>query len=87
MEELQQLETMSQNFQQALLGMKTQTENVHSDMSGSMSQSAESLENYFASMDRGLRSLNEVLEKLGEKNVVIQVEQIEQAERKRGWFW
>jgi uncharacterized protein Yka (UPF0111/DUF47 family) len=67
--------------------MKTQTENVHSDMSGSMSQSAESLENYFASMDRGLRSLNEVLEKLGEKNVVIQVEQIEQAERKRGWFW
>ncbi|MFT7640708.1 MAG: biopolymer transport protein ExbB/TolQ/tetrahydromethanopterin S-methyltransferase subunit F [Pirellulaceae bacterium] len=85
MAELQQLETMSNNFQETLVAMKAQTESVHSDMSGSMSESAQSLQNYFASMDRGLRSLNEVLEKLGEKNVVIQ--QVEQAKRRRGWFW
>ena len=84
MEELQQLETMSQDFQQTLMSLKSETENVHTDMSGSMSQSAESLQNYFASMDRGLRSLNEVLEKLGEKNVVVQVEH---PKRKRGWLW
>ena len=67
-------------FGQNMNQMAKQGEAVHDQAAGSMQQSAESLSGYLAALETGLAGLNGVLEKLGEKQVVIQ------SHPRRGWF-
>ena len=80
--EFQQLDQLAQQVQSTLTDVTTQSQTLQTQVSGSMSESAESLQGYFGDLKRGLETLNEVLEKLGEQNVVVQVQQ----PKKRGWF-
>ncbi len=81
--ELEQLNEMSRQFQETLQQLQQQTGQIHEQVAGSMSQSADSLQSYFQQLERGLTTLGDTLEKLGERNVVVQVEQ---KPKKRGWF-
>ncbi len=55
---------------------------VQQQVAAAMKQSAEALDRQFGGLSRGLESLNHVLEKLGEKQVVIKSE----LPARRGWF-
>ncbi len=56
---------------------------VQQQVAAAMRATAESLDRHFGSLGQGLQSLNQVLESLGEKQVVVQTEM---APRRRGWF-
>ena len=73
---------MAVAFQRTLKGMAEQTEVVHTKAAGGMTKTAGSLKDYCTALEKGLAGLNDVLEKLGEQQVVIQA-----APRRRGWFF
>jgi biopolymer transport protein ExbB/TolQ len=55
-------------------------------VAGSMQQSAQALHGYFANLHQGLTALNALLEQLGQKQVVVQMQAAEPQQRGRGWF-
>ncbi len=66
---------------EALTGLAERSGTVQTQAADSMNEAARSLSDYFAEMQRGLTSLNEVLEKLGEQQIVIQ------HQPRRGWWF
>ena len=72
---------MAAAFLRMMTGLAKQTEAVHKQAAGSMTQSAESLGGYCTAMAEGISRLNDVLAELGEKQVVVQT-----APRRR-WFF
>jgi len=72
---------MAASFLKTMTGLAQQTEAVHRQAAGAMSQSAESLEGYCTALSAGITGLNEVLGDLGEKQVVVHTQ------RRRRWFF
>ena len=66
---------------EAVTGWAGRAGTVQTQAADSMNEAARSLSDYFAEMQRGLTSLNEVLEKLGEQQIVIQ------QQPRRGWWF
>jgi len=79
--QIDDLDLLVAGFQQSLASMTQQTESVQNQVASSMSESAQSLQAYCTALERGLTGLNDVLEKLGQRQVVIQ------AEPRRRWFF
>ena len=52
--------------------LMTQSETVRAHVNGSMETTASTLDRHFTGLREGLASLNDVLGKLGEKQIVIQ---------------
>lgn len=69
-------------FQRTLKSLTDETQTVHQQAAGAMTDSANSLQAYCTALEQGLRGLNDALEKLGERQVVIQT-----AVRRRGWLF
>lgn len=65
----------------ALNGLTERTETAQQEVASSMLETANSLQTYFEGLEKGLGSLNGVLEKLGEKKIIIE----QHNEPKRGW--
>jgi len=81
-EQLKQSAELTQSLQTALATLANQSETLQNRMMESVNGSAESLQSHFSGIDKGLSSLTDVLERLGEQQVVVQ-----QVERpRRGWF-
>ena len=80
--QLEEMNTSAVEIQQALADLSGQAAAMQSDVAKSVSGSTSALETHFAGLERGLAGLSNVLESLGEQQVVVQ--QVE-AER-RGWF-
>ncbi len=80
-EQIKDLDAMAAAFLRMMTGLAKQTEAVHKQAAGSMTQSAESLGGYCTAMAEGISRLNDVLAELGEKQVVVQT-----APRRR-WFF
>ena len=81
MEQIKDLDAMAAAFLRMMTSLAKQTEAVHKQAAGSMTQSAESLGAYCTAMAEGISRLNDVLAELGEKQVVVQT-----APRRR-WFF
>ena len=79
--QIDDLDLLVAGFQQSLASMTEQTESVQNQVASSMSESAQSLQEYCSALERGLTGLNDVLEKLGQRQVVVQ------AEPRRRWFF
>ena len=79
-EQIKDVDTIVAAFEQTMTQLAKRGAAVHNQTSGSMQQSAESLSKYLAALENGLAGLNGVLEKLGEKQVVVQTQP------RRGWF-
>lgn len=77
----QDVERMTAEFQDRLNGLASETRDVQQQIAGSVADSTESLREAFGHLEQGLAGLNDVLGKLGEKQVTIQA-----APQKRGWF-
>jgi uncharacterized protein YukE len=71
---------MQENMQQTTLALK---EDMQQTML-SMKQSSEAMQSQFAALNAGLTGLNNVLEKLGQQNVVIEATVVQP--KKKGWF-
>ena len=81
-EQVEDLDVMVAAFQERLRDLAHETGTVHQQAAESMRQSADSLRAWCTALEQGLGGLNAVLEKLGEKQVVVQ------APPRRGWlFW
>jgi len=81
----QQLEAMTEatvGIQEKLTSLTAQAEALQDNVNASVSTSADTLQSHFEGVERGLTSLNNVLESLGENQVVVQ--QVEPP--RRGWF-
>jgi hypothetical protein len=79
-EQSEDLDVMVAAFNDSLKQMTEGTVEVQQQAAASIKESADSLSGYFDAMQRGLAGLNEVLEGLGERQVVVQ------NEPRRGWF-
>lgn len=82
--QIDDLDIMVAQFQHTLTDLTQQTETVHNQAADSMSRSADSLRAYCTALEQGLRGLNDVLGKLGEKQVVVQREK---PPRRRRWLF
>ena len=71
---------IQENMQQ---NMQHNTESMQQTMLA-MQQTAQSMQTHFAALQTGLTGLNNVLEKLGQQNVVIEATIVEP--KKKGWF-
>ncbi len=74
------LDKMVEPVEKAMTNLTAGSEAVHVETAQSMRDVAESVRTYFSALEEGLASLNGVLEKLGEKQVVI-----EAVKPKRRW--
>jgi len=81
-EQVRDVDGMAAAFQRTLKTLADETERAQKDTAGTITGSAASLEASCAALERGLAGLNDVLEKLGEKQVVVQA-----PARRRGWFF
>jgi biopolymer transport protein ExbB/TolQ len=81
-QQLQEMNVSAAGIQQALAGLAAQAESMQSDVAKSVSGSTEALQTHFAGLERGLTGLSNVLESLGEKQVVVQQVKAE----RHGWF-
>ena len=81
-QQLQEMNSVALGIQKALADLTGQAASMQGDVTNSMSGSAEALQTHFAGLERGLNGLNQVLESLSDKQVVVQQVQPE----RRGWF-
>jgi hypothetical protein len=79
-EQIRDLDAMAAAFLKTMTSLSRQTETVHQQAAGSMTQSAESMQKYCVALEKGISGLNDVLGELGEKQVVVHTD------RRRGWF-
>ncbi len=80
-EQIKDVDSIVAAFGRTMTQLAKRSDAVHNQAAGSMKQSAESLTAYLAALEKGLSGLNGVLEKLGERQVVIA------PEPRRGWFF
>lgn len=76
-----QLHKMSEVQTQTMTALAERTVETQADVAASMQSAANSLQQYFAGVEEGLSSLNNVLGSLGGKQIVIEA----QPPRKTGW--
>jgi biopolymer transport protein ExbB/TolQ len=76
-----ELERVVEEFQNALAALTQQATEVREQVAGPMGESAEAVAQKYAGIERGLASLNENLERLSEREVVVQ------SSPKRRWKW
>jgi DNA-directed RNA polymerase subunit RPC12/RpoP len=76
-----QMNELVAQHQKATLELSERTANVQNEVVKSMRTTNDSLQKYVAGIQGGIGALNNVLESLGEKRVVIQTQPA-----KRGWF-
>jgi DNA-directed RNA polymerase subunit RPC12/RpoP/uncharacterized membrane protein YgaE (UPF0421/DUF939 family) len=69
-------------IQQAMSGLAVRTGVVQDEVSASMRRTAETMDAYFGGLGQGIGRLSEVLERLGENQVVIQMPE----PRRRRWW-
>ena len=81
LEQIKDLDAMAAAFLRMMTSLAQQTEAVHQQAAGAMTQSAEALGGYCTAMAEGISRLNDVLGELGEKQVVVQTAP------RRGWFF
>ena len=81
-DQIRDVDSIAVSLQRSLKTLADETGTVHTQAAGAMTKSADSLQDYCSALQRGLNGLNGVLEKLGEKQVVIQG-----PARRRGWFF
>jgi biopolymer transport protein ExbB/TolQ/DNA-directed RNA polymerase subunit RPC12/RpoP len=81
LEQIKDLDAMAAAFLQTMTRLAEQTEAVHQQAAGSMGRSAESMTAYCTALGQGIAGLNDVLGKLGEKQVVVHTQP------RRGWFF
>ncbi|NQT12966.1 MAG: MotA/TolQ/ExbB proton channel family protein [Planctomycetes bacterium] len=79
-EQIRDLDAMAGAFLKTMTSLARQTETVHQQAAGSMTQSAESMKAYCTALGTGITGLNDVLGQLGEKQVVVHTQP------RRGWF-
>ncbi|MBI1375161.1 MAG: hypothetical protein GC159_20775 [Phycisphaera sp.] len=79
----QDMDQLAEKLEQVIERVATQTTDTEQQMSEQLRQTSESVRTHVEGLEAGISSLNRVLEQLGEKQVVIRVEQ---PERKR-WFF
>ena len=79
-EQIRDLDAMAAAFLKTMTSLARQTETVHRQAAGSMTQSAESMKAYCTALETGITGLNDVLGQLGEKQVVVHTQP------RRGWF-
>ena len=80
-EQIKDVDSIVAAFGRTMTQLAKRSDAVHNQAAGSMKQSAESLTGYLAAMEKGLSGLNSVLEKLGERQVIVA------PEPRRGWFF
>ena len=80
-QQLQEMNSVALGIQRSLADLTGQAASMQNDVTTSMSGSAEALQTHFAGLERGLSGLNQVLESLSDKQVVVQ-----QVPERRGWF-
>jgi biopolymer transport protein ExbB/TolQ len=78
------LHRMADEFQHTLTDLSLQTETIQDRMTGSMAESAQSVQAYVVTLQEGLHGLNQVLSELGGKQIVIQSDS---TSRRRGWLF
>jgi hypothetical protein len=81
-EQLTQMAAAAAKIEATLATVANQAATMQTSVNGSFSAAQETLQQRFAGLESGLSSLNGVLTKLGEQNVVVQ----QVAPAKRGWF-
>lgn len=81
-QQLQEMNQMAVGIQQTLSDLSGQAAAVQNAVSSSVSGSTDALQTHFAGLERGLSGLSNVLESLGERQVIVQ--QVEP--ERRGWF-
>jgi hypothetical protein len=87
------LQSVTQQYQQALQGAQQQAMAQFSEQIGAVAANVQaslmgvvqSTQQSVAGLDAGIRSLNAVLSQLGQQQVVIQQVPLEEA-KKKGWF-
>ncbi len=81
-QQLQEMNQMAAGIQQTMADLTGQAATIQNAVSSSVSGSTEALQTHFAGLERGLSGLSNVLESLGERQVIVQ--QVEP--ERRGWF-
>lgn len=81
-QQLQEMNESAVEIQKALAELSGQAAAMQTDVTKSVSGSTDALQSHFAGLERGLTGLSNVLESLGEKQVVVQ--QVDAP--RRGWF-
>ena len=81
-EQLTQMAAAAGKIEATLATVANQAATMQTSVNGSFSAAQETLQQRFVGLESGLSSLNGVLTKLGEQNVVVQ----QVAPAKRGWF-
>ena len=76
-----ELERAVSEFQSSLAALTQQATEVREQVAGPMGESAEAVAERYAGIVRGLASLNENLERLSEREVVVR------SSSKRRWKW
>ncbi len=84
--QLERTATSAAEIQTTLATVGTQAATMQNDVTGSFSAAQTTLQQQFAGLQQGLNSLNGVLQKLGDQNVVVQQVAALASPRKRGWF-
>ncbi len=80
-EQVQTVDAMAISFADTISRTADEIVKAHQQAAGTMRQSAESFQTYCTTLELSLNAMNDVLAKLGEKQVVVQ------APRRRGWFF
>lgn len=76
-----ELERVVEEFQKSLTALAQQATEVREQIAGPMGESAEAVAEKYVGIERGLAALNENLERLSEREVVVQ------SSPKRRWKW
>ena len=84
--QLDQMANAAEKIQASLTDLASQATSMQNDVTGSFAGATESLQENFAGLQNGLVSLSDVLEKLGDQQVVVQQVTQEVAPQKSGWF-
>ena len=72
--DIRDLDAMVAAFHRTMQTLAERTLEGHGQAAQSMERSAQSIQGYFGAMERGLAGLNEVLEALGEQQVIVQTQ-------------
>ncbi len=80
-EQIRDLDAIAAAFLKTMTDLAERTEAVHKQAAAGMGGSAESMRAYCTALKEGIDGLNDVLGRLGEKQVVVQTE------RRRRWFF
>ncbi|MFG0261490.1 MAG: hypothetical protein ACF788_03780, partial [Novipirellula sp. JB048] len=84
--QLDQMANAADKIQQTLSTLSSQTATLQTQVNDTFSQTHTSLSNHLTGVQSGLSSLSDVLEKLGDQQVVVQQVATAPATSRGGWF-